>query len=108
MKNSMIKVKWLKAHWDYAYSQGDIGYVSADKAAKLLNGGFVMPLPDDEEAEKVNPLPVDLPGRGPLFAVGYETLEALKQAGDSLLDAGISITTLKKITTYLKDMSMPK
>jgi hypothetical protein len=101
MKSNAIKVKWLKAHWDFAYSEGNIGHVTAEKAAMLLKGGFVIPLPDDEEEEKVNPLPADLPGRGPLFISGFVTLDQVKQAGDSLLDAGISTTTLKKIKTYL-------
>jgi hypothetical protein len=103
MKSNYIKVKWLRAHWSFAYSEGDIGYVTAESAAMLLKGGYVITLPDDEEEEKINPLPADLPGRSVLFAAGFVTLAELKEAGNSLLDAGISNTTLKKVLAYLKE-----
>lgn len=97
----MIKVRWVKAHWDFAYSEGQIGYVTAKNAEMLLKGGFIIPLPDEDE-EVVNPLPKDLPGRDILFNSGFDTIEKIKEAGDSLLDAGISTTTMKKVKAYLK------
>jgi hypothetical protein len=100
----MIKVKWLKAHWDYAYSEGDLGYVSHENAPKLLKGGFVLPLPEEEIIFQtpVNPLPEDFPAREIIFNAGFDTFERIKEAGDSLLDVGISKTTLKKIQKYLE------
>ena len=99
-----VPVYWVKAHWHYAYSAGDNGIVLAEKAPELMEKGFIIPLPEEEEKriEKVNPLPEDLPGRTALFDSGYETLDQLKAAGDSLLDAGISNTTLRKVKNYLK------
>lgn len=97
-----VKVKWVKCHWDYAYSAGDNGIVDARRAPELLKGGFIIPIPDMEE-EKENPLPADLPGRTALFNAGYETLDKIRASGDSLLDAGISTTTLKKIKKYLSE-----
>lgn len=109
----MIKVKWLKAHHKFAYSKGDTGYVTPDWAEKLLEGGYIILVPEAEgtvpapaaappAAPAENPLPEDLPGREKLFVAGFKTLDELRSAGDSLLDAGISVTMLKKITKYLK------
>lgn len=95
-----IKVYWIKAHFKYAYSAGNNGVVDADAAPALIKGGFIMPLPDTVE-EKENPLPADLPGRTIIFNAGFDTLDKIKDAGDSLLDAGISNTTLKKVKAYL-------
>lgn len=95
-----VKVLWLKSHWDYAYSAGDNGIVDANRAPVLLKEGYIIPVPDTIE-EKVNPLPEDLPGRTTIFNAGFDTLEKIKEAGDSLLDAGISTTTLKKVKAYL-------
>jgi hypothetical protein len=100
MGHKFIKVLWLKAHHKFAYSKGDHGVVDADLAPGLMNDGYIMPVPDTE-VEKVNPLPDDLPGRTILFNAGYETLQALRESGDSLLDAGISKTTLTKVKAYL-------
>ena len=99
-----VKVYWVKAHWGYSYSGGDTGIVLASKAPELLEKGFIIPIPDEEEKpqEKVNPLPSDLPGRTILFDAGYETIDQIRAAGDSLLDAGISNTTLRKVKNYLK------
>lgn len=109
----MIKVKWLKAHFKFAYSVGDVGYVTPEWAEKLLAQGYILPIPDaiteytaaaPAPAPKVNALPEDLPARDKLFAAGFDTLEKVKEAGDSLLDVvGISNNILKKITKYLKD-----
>lgn len=100
-----INVYWLKAHFKYAYSAGDHGMVDANAAPALIKGGYIMPLPDTE-VEKVNPLPEDLPGRTAIFNAGFDSLEKIKEAGDSLLDAGISTTTLKKVKTYLKTLDL--
>ena len=101
-----IKVKWLKAHWDYAYFAGEIGKITSDRAAKLMEQGFILPLPDDDPLkepteQKVNTLPSDMPGRTLLFDVGYDTLEKVREAGDTLLDDGISKTTYRNIKKYL-------
>lgn len=105
----MIKVKWLKAHFRFAYTAGDVGYVTPVNAEMLLAGGYILLIPDAEKEiiavpEKVNTLPEDLPARDKLFAAGYDTVEKVKDAGDGLLDVvGVSNNILKKITRYLKD-----
>lgn len=103
-----IKVKFLKSHPDFGYFANDTGTISPQAAEKLLKGGYIMLIPEaelynDRIPERVNPLPADLPGRDRLFDAGFTTLEGIKEAGDSLLDAGISNTILKKVTAYLRD-----
>jgi hypothetical protein len=108
---TMIKVKWLKAHFKFAYSAGDIGYVTPEWAEKLLPGGYILPIPTSESERSSigippaeNPLPIDLPARDKLFAEGFDTLEKVEKAGDGLLDVmGISNNILKKINKYLKE-----
>lgn len=95
-----VKVLWLRAHFRYAYSAGDHGSVNAEDALELIKKGYVMLVPDTEDV-KVNPLPEDLPGRTALFHAGFDTIQKIKQAGDSILDAGISNTTLKKVKAYV-------
>ncbi|MGB0443322.1 MAG: hypothetical protein ACPGFK_00590 [Flavobacteriaceae bacterium] len=48
------KVKWLKKHHKYAYSEGDTGIVktTALKDHKLLEGGFVQKFAEWEAAQK--------------------------------------------------------
>jgi hypothetical protein len=112
----MIKVKWIKAHPKFAYSKGQIGYVTPEWAEKLMDGGYVILIPDPEEVKMdittppappapVNTLPEDLPGREKLFAAGFDTAEKVKEVsgGDSLMDVGISVTMLKKIKKYFKE-----
>lgn len=97
-----IKVKFLKSHPEFAYNKGDIAVLTNEHAAALHKSGHVMLLPDDEDDEKINPLPEDLPGRDILFRAGFDTVEKIAEAGDSLVDAGISNTMLKKVKAYLK------
>jgi hypothetical protein len=99
-KIKYVKVKWVKAHWDYAISAGDVGIVDALRAPQLLEKGFIIPIPDAEDV-KDNPLPEDFPARSVLFNAGFDNLDKIREAGDSLLDAGISNTTLKKVKAYL-------
>jgi hypothetical protein len=104
----MIKVKWLKAHNKFSYVAGDVGYVTPVWAEILLAQGYILPVPDAvtelPESAPVNTLPEDLPARDKLFAAGFDSIEKVKEAGDSLLDViGISNNILKKITKYLKD-----
>lgn len=105
----MIKVKWVKAHFKYAYSAGDVGYVREDAVETLVASGYVIPLPDEivtpapDPGPPVNPLPEDMPGREKLFAAGFTEVAKVKEAGDGLLDAGISNAMLKKIIKYLKE-----
>lgn len=94
------KVKFLKAHPDFAYFVGDVATLSDEHVAKLHNSGHVLILPADEDDENENPLPKDFPARDVLFNAGFESVEKVKEAGDSLADLGISKTAIKKIMAY--------
>lgn len=96
-----IKAKWLKPHPQYAYFAGDTGEINAENAAKLIAGGHIIPLPDDEDIEE-NTLPEDLPGREKLFEAGFGSVENVREAGDSLSDL-LTKAELKKLNNYLEE-----
>lgn len=99
----MQKVKFIRSHHEFAYSAGDIGLVENEKAAQLLNSGYIIILPEDEEDE-INPLPEDFPARDILFTEGYEDVEKIKSTGESLIDIkGIGKGTLKQIEQWFTD-----
>jgi hypothetical protein len=101
-ETNYIKVKWLKAHHAYAYSKGNIGTVDAEKAPVLIEGGYIIPVPDKEDDE-VNPLPEDLPVRDLLFENGFDTIEKIKEAGDAITDIkGIGKGTLKTLAEWFE------
>jgi hypothetical protein len=102
MEKGFIPVLWVKAHPKYSYSAGQEGIVKADMVPDLIKDGYIIPVPEGKK-EKTNPLPEDLPARDKLFAAGFDDLKKIREAGDSLLDAGISNAMCKKITAYLKN-----
>lgn len=100
MEKKFVNVKFLKPAPGFAYKEGDTGIVLAEKAPELLKFGYIIIIP---ETERNNPLPEDLPARDKLFDAGYDTIEKIKEAGDSLTEIGLSKTIIKKIQTYLTD-----
>lgn len=101
-----IKVKFLKAHPEFAYSKGDIGSVTEDNAARLLNSGHIILLPEDSDEGVNNTLPEDFPARDILFAEGFDTAEKVKEAGVSITDvSGIGKGTYKQIVAYFEKPS---
>jgi len=102
MEEKFVRVLWIKAHHNYAYSAGNTGHVKAEDLEKLLKDGYVVPL-QDEEDEKINTLPEDLPARDILFAEGFDTAEKVQEAGESITDIkGISKATYKQIVAYFE------
>lgn len=103
--NSMkyIKVKFLKAHPEFAYFKGDVGEITEESAAILLESGHIIILPEGSDEGDVNTLPEDLPAREILFAEGFDTAEKVKEAGESILDIkGIGKATYKLIVEFLE------
>ena len=98
---SLIKVYWIKSHPDYGYFTGDTGVIQSEKFNALFKGGYVSPLPNKEDKDPENSLPVDLPGRGILLKAGYDSLEKIQKAGDSIADLDLSKATVTKIKKYL-------
>ena len=90
----------MKAAPKYAYSAGDVGEVDAARVADLVTGGYVIPLPDEDEPV-INPLPEDLPARDKLFDAGFDSVKKIREAGDSLLDV-VSKTMLTRIKKFLQ------
>ncbi len=102
MKKNYVNVLWVKAHPKYAYNKGDRGIVLADRAPSLLKEGFIIPVPDEDENK--NTLPEDLPARDVLFEAGYDTIEKIKKAGESLIDVkGIGKGTLKQLEAWFEE-----
>ncbi len=102
MSKQDIKVKWVKPHPRYAYFAGDVGTVKVEKVKELLDKGYIIPIPDQED-KKDNPLPEDLPARDILYEAGFDTVEKVKEAGESLADIkGIGKGTLKQLAEYFK------
>ena len=98
-----IKVKFQKAHPEFAYSAGDIGLVEDEKAAQLLNTGYVIMLPDDGDNDVVNTITEDFTARDILFAEGFDSAEKVKEAGESITDVkGIGKGTYKQIVAYFE------
>jgi hypothetical protein len=99
-----IKVKFNKAHPKLAYFTGDVAKITAHTVSKykLLEKGYVINLPDDEG--DLNTLPEDLPSRDILFEAGYDTIEKIKKAGESLTDVkGVGKGTLKQLETWFEE-----
>jgi hypothetical protein len=100
-KMSNVKVKFRKSHPEFAYFAGDVAAISDDQAAKLLESGHIMMLPDDEDL--VNTLPEDLPGRVVLFKEGYDTAEKVKADLTAIAELkGIGKAIYKQIVAYFE------
>ncbi|HNY52938.1 MAG TPA: hypothetical protein PK727_04650 [Bacteroidales bacterium] len=95
-----IKVFWLKSHPDFSYFPKQTGVVQSEKFDSLFSGGYITPLPDVKDKAE-NPLPADLPGRDILFEAGYDSIEKVMRAGNSIADLDLSGATVTKIKKYL-------
>jgi hypothetical protein len=104
--NKTIKVKFNKSHPKLAYFEGDVAKIPAQTASKykLLEKGYVINLPVDGDVDDINKLPEDIPSRDILFEAGYDTIEKIKKAGESLIDVkGIGKGTLKQIESWFEE-----
>lgn len=101
-----VNVLWRKKHHEYGYFAGDNGVVEAAAAADLYKKGYLIILPDEAAAAltNVNPLPDELPGREILYEEGFTTLEAIREAGESLkLIKGIKQKMYTMIMAFIDD-----
>lgn len=109
---NMVNVVFRMPHPDYGYFAGQSGKVDAIKAQKLLQDGYIIIAPEKEEPavpadiapmEVINPLPADFPARIILFEAGFDTVDKVLQAGESLTDIkGIGKGTLRQIDNWCK------
>jgi len=99
-----MKIKFKKSAPGFAYFAGEIGDINPEAAAKLVDEGFAIIVPETE-GEK-NELPADLPCREILFNAGLETVEDIKNVIDTLTEIkGITKKTAEKIAAYVNVIS---
>lgn len=65
-----------------AYFPGDIAEINESHAAKLVNSGSVIVIPEPEGP--VNELPKKLPMRDKIFSAGFETIDDIKAIAEKL------------------------
>ena len=98
-----LKITWKKPHASYAYFAGDQAELPADKVSELVDSGYVILFPGEEEKEE-NPLPEGLPFRDLLNENGFNTIEQILLAGDELIQIkGITAKTVDKIIRFITD-----
>ncbi len=108
---NMVNVVFRTPHPDYGYFAGQSGKIDAVKAQKLLQEGYIIIAPEKEDSgipptdplEVINPLPPDFPARIILFEAGFDTIDKVLQAGESLTDIkGIGKGTIRQIDNWCK------
>jgi hypothetical protein len=83
-----------------AYFGGEIAELSNEVAARLINQGSAIMIPDT--IGEVNQLPPDLPYRELLFDAGFETIQDIINAQKALSTIkGISPKAALKIMEYI-------
>lgn len=98
-----VNVIFVKAHPKYAYFTGETGEIDSAEASRLMKEGYVMPLADTSPVTggDKNPLPEDLPVRDLLWAEGFDAVEKIVEAGESLQEIkGIGKKTYVDIMDY--------
>lgn len=97
-----MKIKFKKSAPGFAYFEGDIAPLNPELAAKLVDEGYAIIIPDTEGDD--NELPEDLPGRLILFKEGIKTLEDVRKIAESLTDIkGIGKKLAAEITEYITE-----
>lgn len=82
------------------YFGGDTAELPDDLASDLVKGGAAVLVPETDDGEK-NPLPEDLPMRNLLWENGYESVEQILDASETLTDIkGIGPSSADRIVQY--------
>lgn len=99
----MARVKFLKSHPEFAYFKDDNAEISDEKAAELLEKGYVIIVPTSEGDDEENTLPADLPARAAIWNAGYKSIEELADvtADDLTNIKGIGKKMAQSIVEYL-------
>lgn len=99
-----MKIKFKKPAAGFAYFEGDIADIDSESAAKLVEDGFAIIVPDTEGNE--NTLPEGLPCREILFNSGLETIEDIENVLDTLTEIkGIGKKSAEQITAFINAIS---
>lgn|SRR5690554_2511768 len=100
-----MKIKFLRPVQGLAYFEGDVAELPDPRAARLVNSGWAVIIPETEGENQVNKLPDDIPARELLFNNGLETVEDVKNAIDVLTDFdGIGKRTAEKIKLFVNEL----
>jgi predicted flap endonuclease-1-like 5' DNA nuclease len=79
-----MKIKFKKSAPGFAYFTNDIGDIEPESAARLVDEGYAIIVPETEGDD--NELPEDLPGRSILYKEGIKTIEDVNKIIDSLTE----------------------
>jgi len=98
-----MKIVFKKSAPGFAYFERDKADLPAEVAAKLVDDGFAIIVPETEGDD--NELPEDLPGRLILFKEGIKTLDDVKKITDSLTEIkGIGKKLASEIVAYIGNL----
>jgi hypothetical protein len=98
-----MKIKFKKPAQGFAYFEGDVADISPEAAAKLVDDGFAIIVPETEGDD--NELPEDLPGRLILFKEGIKTLDDVRKITESLTEIkGIGKKLAAEIVAYIGNL----
>lgn len=100
-----MKIKFLRPVQGLAYFENDVAELPDSRAARLVNAGWAIMIPETKGTEQVNHLPEGIPARELLFDNGLETIEDVKNAIDVLTDFdGIGKRTAEKIKLFVNEL----
>ena len=98
-----MKIKFKKPAQGFAYFEGDVADLAPEVAAKLVDDGFAIIVPETEGDD--NELPEDLPGRLILFKEGIKTLDDVRKITESLTEIkGIGKKLAAEIVAYIGNL----
>ena len=106
----MVKVKWLKSHAAFSYFKGDSCEVAAKLMAdyNLLESGYVIIVPTNDDEGPENTLPPGMPLRDHLFENGFKTVADIEKVGPEGLQElqGVGKASVHKVITWLTDNNL--
>lgn len=97
-----MKIKFLKPVAGFAYFEGDVAELADNLAAGIVAKGAAVIIPETEGP--VSNLPLMIPARAILVREGFETIEDIRAAVDTLSQIkGLNKKTVKEITDFIND-----
>ena len=98
-----MRVKEKKPIKGYGYFPNETAEIPYAEALKFVESGLVIIIPETEGAND-NPLPEDMPCRAALFKNGFETVEQILSAKESLSEIkGISKKSAESIIKFCEE-----
>lgn len=98
-----MRVKVLKPIKGYGYFPNETAEIPDADALKFVESGFVIVVPETEGADD-NMLPEDIPCRATLFKNGFETVEQILSARETLSEIkGITKKSAESIIKFCEE-----